>query len=259
MPARRCAPLRRGGAVHRAARRRRLPLSTGRHAAVTLKRTMRPLRWILLALLPVLFGSTAFAGGARHHSPAPRRHEVPQLRHDGRWLVDSTGRVVLLHGVNAVWKHAPWAPPATAAGFPASDADFLAANGFNAVRLGVLFAGVMPKPGVVDTAYLDEVDRVVKVLAARHIYVLLDFHQDDYATRFTGEGFTEWAVQDDGLPFIPTCSFFTNYFTPALARTFDNFWGNTDNLWESYAKAWSAVAQRWAHQPYLMGYDLFNE
>src|SRR4051794_3988678 len=260
MPARRCAPLRRRRAVHRAPRRRRLPLSTGRHAAVTLNHTMRALRWILLALLPVLFGSTALAGGPGHHTPlraAPP--PPPQLRHDGRWLVDRAGRVVLLHGVNAVWKHTPWAPPATAAGFTAGDADFLAANGFNAVRLGVLFAGVMPKPGVVDTAYLDQVDRVVKLLTSRHIYVLLDFHQDDYATRFTGEGFPEWAVQDDGLPFIPTGSFFTNYFTPALARTFDNFWGNKANLWDSYAKAWSAVAQRWARQPYLMGYDLFNE
>ena len=166
---------------------------------------------------------------------------------------------MLLHGVNAVWKHAPWAPPATAEGFTARDADFLAANGLNAVRLGVLFAGVMPRPGVVDTGYLDSIDRVVKLLASRHIWVLLDFHQDDYATRFTGEGFPEWAVHDDGLPFTPAGSFFANYFTPALARTFDNLWGNTAGLWDDYARGWSAVAQRWRHQPYLMGYDLFNE
>ena len=166
---------------------------------------------------------------------------------------------MLVHGVNAVWKHAPWAPPATLSGFTARDADFLAANGFNAVRLGVLFTGVMPKQGVVDPAYLDSIDRVVKLLASRHIWVLLDFHQDDYATRFTGEGFPAWAVHDDGLPFTPAGSFFANYFTPALARTFDNLWANTAGLWDDYARGWAAVAAKWRHQPYLMGYDLFNE
>lgn len=184
---------------------------------------------------------------------------VAQLRHQGKWLVDGSGRVVLLHGVNAVWKHAPYVAPDTATGFTAKDADFLADNGFNAVRLGVLFAGVMPQPGVVDHSYLDKIDRIVQLLAARHIYVLLDFHQDDYNEKFTGEGLPAWAVHDDGLPFVPAGSFFANYFTPALARTFDNFWGDADGLWDKYAAGWSAVASRWSTQPYLMGYDLFNE
>jgi endoglycosylceramidase len=222
---------------------------------------VRRLPSLVAVLLVALTGVAAAAGGAPHTSPRHGRPTaaVPQLHRDGRWLVDPYGRVVVVHGLNAVWKHAPWAPPATAEGFTARDADFMAANGFNAVRLGVLFAGVMPRQGVVDTAYLDLVDRVVQLLASRHIWVLLDFHQDDYATRFTGEGFPEWAVHDDGLPFAPMGSFFANYFSPALARTFDNLWGNSAGLWDDYAKAWSAVAERWRDQPYLMGYDLFNE
>jgi endoglycosylceramidase len=113
--------------------------------------------------------------------------------------VDGEGRVVLLHGVNAVWKRAPYAPPATPAGFTARDADWLAAQGFNTVRLGVIFAGVMPRRGVVDQGYLDRVQRVVDLLAARRIWVLLDFHQDMYNEKFSGEGFPAWAVHDDGL------------------------------------------------------------
>lgn len=207
----------------------------------------------LFALFVVLALMAAPAATAA--APVP----VPQLRHDGRWLVDSTGRTVLLHGVNAVWKLAPYVAPDTAVGFTAKDADLLAANGLNAVRLGVLFAGVMPQPGVIDQGYLDKIDRIVDLLAARKIYVLLDFHQDDYNEKFTGEGFPAWAVRDDGVPFAPTGSFFANYFTPALARTFDNFWADKDGLWDKYAAGWAAVAQRWADQPYLMGYDLFNE
>jgi endoglycosylceramidase len=218
----------------------------------------------VVALLVALTAVAAVAGGPPHPMRAPHGNAKattapPQLRRDGRWLVDPSGRIVLLHGVNAVWKHAPWAPPATAAGFTAHDADFLAANGLNAVRLGVLFTGVMPRPGVVDASYLDSIDRAVKLLASRHIWVLLDFHQDDYSTRFTGEGFPDWAVYDDGIPFASAGSFFANYFTPALARTFDNLWGNKAGLWDYYAKGWSAVAARWRNEPYLMGYDLFNE
>ncbi|MBK5305930.1 MAG: cellulase family glycosylhydrolase [Frankiaceae bacterium] len=203
---------------------------------------------VVAALVAAPLVSTATA------APAPA-----QLRHEGRWLVDAAGRTVVVHGVNAVWKHAPYIAPDTAEGFTAKDAAFLADNGFNGVRLGVLFAGVMPQPGVIDHAYLDKVDRIVKLLAAQQIYVLLDFHQDDYNERFTGEGFPEWAVHDDGVPFVPTGSFFANYFTPALARTFDNLWADTDGLWDRYAAGWVAVADRWANQPYLMGYDLFNE
>ena len=167
-------------------------------------------RRLSAALVAACLGGAALLGPSADAAGTP-----PQLRHEGRWLVDGSGRTVLLHGVNAVWKHAPYVAPDNAAGFGAKDADFLAGNGFNAVRLGVLFAGVMPQPGVIDPAYLDKVDRIVKLLAARHIYVLLDFHQDDYNEKFTGEGMPAWSVHDDGVPFVPTGSFFTNYFTPA--------------------------------------------
>lgn len=209
-------------------------------------------RWAVAGVVSCLLAAPLLSTATA--APPPAR-----LRHDGRWLVDATGRTVMIHGVNAVWKHAPYIAPDTAKGFTAKDAAFLADNGFNAVRLGVLFAGVMPQPGVIDRGYLDKVDRVVRLLAAQRIYVLLDFHQDDYNEKFTGEGFPAWSVRDDGVPFVPTGSFFANYFTPALARTFDNLWANTDGLWDRYAEGWAAVADRWADQPYLMGYDLLNE
>lgn len=183
-----------------------------------------------------------------------------QLRQSGRWMVDPLGRVVLLHGVNAVWKVAPYAPPDTARGFTADDARWLAEHGFNSVRLGVIFAGVMPEsPGVVDSDYLTSVDRVVQLLAANGIWVLLDFHQDMLSERFQGEGFPPWAVDDDGLPHPVNLGFPANYFTPECSRAFDNFWANKNGIWDHYRDAWAAVAAKWKDQPYLMGYDLMNE
>src|SRR5690242_2947570 len=124
---------------------------------------------------------------------SPGSVESASLHREGRWMVDEHERVVLMHGVNAVWKVAPYFPPDEAAGFTAADADFLVANGFNVVRLGVLFAGVMPQPDVIDGQYLASVDRVVQLLASRKIWVQLDFHQDMYNEKFQGEGFPDWA------------------------------------------------------------------
>ncbi|HKY91166.1 MAG TPA: cellulase family glycosylhydrolase [Nevskiaceae bacterium] len=182
-----------------------------------------------------------------------------QLRREGRYMVDSKNRIVLLHGVNAVWKMAPYAPPDTPEGFTAADAAWLKRNGFNSVRVGTIFAGVMPQKGAIDREYLRKVDRVVQLLAAQDIYVMLDFHQDLYAEKFGGEGFPDWAVHDDGLPNFPDLGFPANYFLPAVSHTFDNLWKNVDNLWDDYRHAWKAVARKWKDQDRLMGYDLINE
>jgi endoglycosylceramidase len=184
--------------------------------------------------------------------------KVSQLRRDGRFMVDENNRVVLLHGVNAVWKLKPYFPPATAEGFTAADADWLRDHGFNTVRLGTIFAGVMPQEGVIDHAYLDSIDRVVQLLASRGIYVMFDFHQDMYNERYGGEGFPDWAVYDDGVP-ATNIGFPQTYFTPAVGRAFDNFWFNTHGLWDRYAEAWTAVAAKWKDQDHHLGFDLMNE
>ncbi|WP_051749199.1 cellulase family glycosylhydrolase [Nevskia soli] len=182
-----------------------------------------------------------------------------QLRRNGGWLVDEQGRVVILHGVNAVWKQAPYVAPDSVDGFTAADADWLAAHGFNAVRVGVLFAGVMPQPHMVDSSYLDKIDRIVQLLAARDIYILLDFHQDLYNERYQGEGFPDWATQPSRFDSVAKVGFPLNYFTPSTSQAFDRFWDNADGIQDDYRDAWTAVAARWAAQDHLMGYDVINE
>ena len=67
--------------------------------------------------------------------------ELP-LGHAGRWITDDQGRVVVLHGLNMVYKRPPYAPDAI--GFGDDDAAFLAREGFNAVRVGVIYKAVEP-------------------------------------------------------------------------------------------------------------------
>ena len=221
--------------------------------------TVGRLRWCLVAVLAVCLTAAPSAWARPAAAPGSVSSAVPELGHRGAFLTDQAGRVVFLHGVNVVDKLPPYVAPDTAAGFTARDADFLAAHGFNAVRLGVLFAGVMPQPGQIDQTYLAQVDRIVQLLTARKIWVLLDFHQDAFNEKFHGEGFPAWAVHDDGLPFVDLGSFFANDQTPAVQHAYDHVWNDDYQLWDYYTQAWVAVAKKWAPQPYLMGYDLFNE
>src|SRR5688572_26921011 len=90
---------------------------------------------------------------------APAEPLAAPLSHRGRWFVDEHGRAVVLHGVNMVAKKPPYDPGAL--GFGEDDAAFLAAEGFNTVRLGVIYAGVEPARGTYDEAYLDSIERTV--------------------------------------------------------------------------------------------------
>lgn len=76
---------------------------------------------------------------------------------------------MLLHGVNTVYKRPPYCPPDEPGGFTAADADLMVELGFNAVRLGSLFVGVMPERGEIDEGYLDCVERVFDLLSERGI------------------------------------------------------------------------------------------
>jgi endoglycosylceramidase len=188
---------------------------------------------------------------------APRPGQV------GRWMVDRQGRVLVMHGVNMVYKRAPYAPDAT--GFGHDDARFLARHGFTTVRLGVIWRAVEPAPGEYDDGYLSRIRRTVRMLAAHGIRTMLDFHQDLYHERFEGEGAPTWAVRDDGLPAQPRLGFPANYFAmPALWRAYDHFWANDPGpagvgLQTRYARAWRHVAGFLRGTRGVMGFDLFNE
>jgi endoglycosylceramidase len=114
------------------------------------------------------------------------------LDHDGRWLTDAKGRVVILHGFNMVNKVGSYRPADT--GFGADDARFLRRHGFNTIRLGIIYKGLEPEPPGSDgkpnyrKGYLRSIARTERVLAKRGIFTLLDFHQDMFNERYQGEG-----------------------------------------------------------------------
>ena len=178
------------------------------------------------------------------------------LAHAGRWITDASGRVVVIHGINMVYKLPPYYPAAI--GFGDDDAAFLRRIGFNAVRVGVIWKALEPSPGVYDDAYLGRIVSTVNALARHGVLSLIDFHQDMYNERFQGEGAPDWAVQDGGLP-NPTLGFPGNYLAnPAVQHAFDVFWSNASGpggvgLEDRFAAAWAHVAARFRSTRSVLG------
>ena len=149
--------------------------------------------------------------------------------------------------MNVVAKTPPFAPDAM--GFGADDAAFLAASGFNAVRLGVIYQALSPRPGVYDDRYLARIACTQRLLARHGIYTLLDFHDDNWGPSFGGQGFPAWATPSGaGSP----------------SGAWDGFWANRAGpggvgVQDRYAAAWRHAAARFAGASHVLGYDIVNE
>ncbi len=204
----------------------------------------------------------------------------------GPHLFDRFGRVVFLHGVNAVYKHPPFElfpEPGKPWNFTTADASLMARLGFNVVRLGMTWAGLEPgtapsndpsicshgAPGdphqmnrTVLERYLRQLGRTVDLLGRFHIYVLLDMHQDVYSKQLDGEGAPNWAVCTDGVANTrPPGRWSLEYGTKAVGIAFHHFWTNNvvGDLQGQYDEVWGAVAKYFRNNPWIVGYDPFNE
>lgn len=212
----------------------------------------------------VLAACSGSAQTAVHRSPPATSRPAPYLLvgHTGRFLTDAAGQVIVLHGFDMVSKVPPYEP--AAAGFASVAAEALAGNGFDVVRLGVIYSAVEPAPGVFSAAYVDSIAHTVAQLGHEGIYSLLDFHQDQMSVGFGGEGWPAWSVQTNGLAIRKFVFPLAYTGSPALNAAFDNFWADRPGpggvrLQARYAAAWQYVAARFSHDPWVLGYDLMNE
>ena len=102
----------------------------------------------LVALGSIVGAYVASAGsGPAAYSAQDGAVRGPLSAMGGPYLTDRAGRVVFLHGVNAVYKRAPYelyADPGKGWSFTRADAARMASLGFNVVRLGVIWQGLEP-------------------------------------------------------------------------------------------------------------------
>ena len=109
-----------------------------------------------------------------------------------RDIHDSYGRAIILHGLNTGgdakhnMDHQPWIKESDV---EREHIDF----GFNCVRYLIFWGVIEPEKGQYNEAYLQEVKKRVEWYTSRHMYVILDMHQDVFGYGVGGNGAPVWA------------------------------------------------------------------
>lgn len=180
---------------------------------------------------------------------------------EGEKFVDSNGREVIFSGINFISKDPEenFIPPQNHELFHS-----FKKWGFNCIRLGVIWAGLEPEPGVYNESYLLEIDKRIQWAGDNGIYLFLDMHQDLFGEKFS-DGAPNWATLDEGQPHYQGEVWSDSYFvSPAVQTSFDNFWENTPasdgvGIQDHYINLWKHLAERYADNTTVIGYDLMNE
>ena len=161
----------------------------------------------------------------------------------GTWIVNSIGRVVLLRGVN----YPGYEREQTSELHSESAYELCARAGFNVVRLPIAWSSLESVPGMFDESYLASyVDQDIRWAKKYGLYVVLDMHQDNRASKFGGNGAPDWTVNQ-----YPSTD-------EGIRRAVSDFWNQT-NLQDHLVKVWRNIARRYANESTIAGYDILNE
>jgi endoglycosylceramidase len=115
-----------------------------------------------------------------------------RISKDSRLFTDEFGRTMIFHGVNVVYKVAPYIP--IEEGFDPylslslEDVKYMKKFGFNIVRFGVLWEAIETAPNVYNYELLDRIWKMINMLGENGIYTIVDAHQDIFSRVLCGEG-----------------------------------------------------------------------
>ncbi|KAJ3030375.1 UNVERIFIED_CONTAM: hypothetical protein HDU68_009300 [Siphonaria sp. JEL0065] len=205
---------------------------------------------------------------------------------NGPLFIDELGRSRIFRGTNVVSKAFPYIPDTSvnadpSVSFNQNDINTLASIGVTAIRLGVMWPGVEPTRGNYNQTYLGEVSKIVSMCADSGIYVLLDFHQDDFSESFCGEGVPPFAVHLTASPFnfpfpldfpysvdskgIPSAADCQKHSWPlyqgsqSASESYQRLYTNQDGIRDAFVDYWKLVAKTLLPYKNILGYDLMNE
>ena len=172
------------------------------------------------------------------------------------FLKDKDDRIVIYHGVNVSnfskgnSSYLPWQTK--------EDFARLKTWGFNLVRYLVFWKAIEPNKGQYNGTYIQQTIQRIQWLKELGIDVVIDMHQDLYSNKFTGNGFPDWTIKDEGLDFIQKIPWNINYFEPAVIASYNNFW-KSDDLKKSYIEMLEYVISKFDDFENVIGIDVMNE
>ncbi|MCO8308591.1 cellulase family glycosylhydrolase [Streptomyces sp. RKCA744] len=173
----------------------------------------RPGRTRLLGAAVLLLAAVWATGTPAVAAEAPwfDGRAADQVTVEGTRFADGHGREVVLRGFNVSGEtkleENGGLPFAGTADARASAAAMRNLTGADAVRFLLSWAHAEPRPGQVDTAYLERATAQLKAFLDAGIRVFPDFHQDLYSRHlfdedswYSGDGAPEWVVDAGGYP-----------------------------------------------------------
>lgn len=185
-------------------------------------------------------------------------HGLPWLHSNGKVILDSQNRQVLLRGMNVTGleqaKDMRPGPVPTSQDFAE-----MAADGFDVIRLPINWSRLEPRPGQMSRTYLDLIRAVVNDAAAHGIYTILDMHNIDWSIYYGGDGAPSW-VTAGGLPrSFPLGSPWNRHLAPGVLASYGIFWANLGGWQQDVTQVWSYVAQAFQNDSAVAAFDLWNE
>lgn len=197
--------------------------------------------------------------------------EASKIKSNDRWFIDEYNRVRLFHGINAVQKGFPWIPNSGHIDLTnQTQLDDFQKWGFNVVRLGFMWTGVMPEYKYINQTYINEMIKIIDNLQSRGIYVIIDMHQDELSSKFGSyDGAPRWLVDQMPnvthpfpWPFSPL-QIQTNgqigFLSEDVGRTYQNLYDNVNQFQDFFAQYWSLVTQACKNYTNVLGYEIINE
>lgn len=228
-------------------------------------------------------GATEATGAPTTGEPAlPGSCETPIerviLKDNGRLELDAVGRMhdalgrdVQLRGINTGGrsKWAPFVPfpvaeDAELPAFTAAADEFfkrLPGWGVNAVRLLFSWEALEPSPGAYDMRYIARYAAMVDVAWSHGLRVIVDFHQDVYASTFCGDGFPPWTVPEEVEPHMcPDADWGLKYVLDSDVRgAFDRFWADEGEIQAKFFAMWGKMIEAVGDHPGVVGLEILNE
>lgn len=199
---------------------------------------------------------------------------APWVRSDRAFLRDEAGRVLVFRGVNArveglfdVTFDDGRVPLEEIPEFTSEDALRMRELGLGALRLPINWSAIEPERGAYDEAYLARIEEVVALCRAAGVHVILDFHQDAYSKEIGEDGAPLWAIHPAPETLLegPLDDLEARRTSPQVLAAFVGFFETTDDdtadvmLQAAYSAMVRHVAERFASDPWVLGWDLYNE